>query len=252
LLSYSPEQEVHRFWEKAAMPVVFAELAATYRPSLVSNPKSPAAAANGQYLLISREAYDAVGGHTAVAASLLEDVALGRAVKASGRKIFFRYGGDAVRTRMYRSLEQLIEGWTKNLALLFPAPLRLALLRLTEFLLIGASVAITISAVAGGRERSGFASGILALLLVSIFLHRIRRAHFSWACNTLAVFGLPLFSYLLWRSYASHRKGMINWKGRRYGPSLQGRQDTGGDSRPRLSIRETTSEDRNGLFNPQS
>ena len=136
LLSYSPEQEVHSFWEKAVMPVIFAELAATYRPSQVSDPRSPAAAANGQYILISREAYDAVGGHAVVSSSLLEDVGLARAVKASGRKIFFRYGADAVRTRMYRSFAQLREGWTKNLALLFPSPGQLAILRLTEFVLI--------------------------------------------------------------------------------------------------------------------
>src|SRR5277367_5973292 len=59
LLSYSPEQEVHGLWEKAVMPVIFAELALTFRPSEVSNPASPAAAANGQYILVSREAYDA-------------------------------------------------------------------------------------------------------------------------------------------------------------------------------------------------
>ena len=122
LLSYSPEQIVKSFWEKAVMPVIFADLAASFRPSQVSNPNSPAAAANGQYILITREAYDAVGGHAAIAGNLLEDVALARAVKRSGRKIFFRYGGDAVRTRMYRSFAQLREGWTKNLALLFPHP----------------------------------------------------------------------------------------------------------------------------------
>ena len=102
------------------MPVIFAELAAQYRPSQVSDPNSPAAAANGQYILVTREAYDAIGGHAAVATSLLEDVELARAIKQSGRKIFFRYGGDAVRTRMYRSFPQLREGWTKNLAILFP------------------------------------------------------------------------------------------------------------------------------------
>src|SRR6201998_3437561 len=88
LLSYSPEQEVHGFWEKAVMPVIFAELARTYRPSEVSDARLPAAAANGQYLLITRSAYDAVGGHAAIATTLLEDVALARAVKASGRTIF--------------------------------------------------------------------------------------------------------------------------------------------------------------------
>ena len=101
------------------MPVIFAELASTYSPSQVSDPASSAAAANGQYLLVLRSAYDAVGGHAAVAGNLLEDVALARNIKASGRRIFFRYGGDAVHTRMYRSFAQLREGWTKNLMLLF-------------------------------------------------------------------------------------------------------------------------------------
>ena len=136
LLSYSPRQEVHGFWEKAVMPVIFAELAGAYRPQAVNDPASPIAAANGQYLMISREAYDAVGGHAAIAANLLEDVALARLVKSSGRKIFFRYGGDAVRTRMYRSFAQMKEGWTKNLTLLFPSAIRLAMVRFAEFLAI--------------------------------------------------------------------------------------------------------------------
>ena len=144
MLSYSPEQIVKSFWEKAVMPVIFADLAASFRPSQVSDPNSPAAAANGQYILITREAYDAVGGHAAIAGNLLEDVALARAVKRSGRKIFFRFGGDAVRTRMYRTFAQLREGWTKNLALLFPSPLRLAALRTIEFVLILASFAIAV------------------------------------------------------------------------------------------------------------
>jgi glycosyltransferase involved in cell wall biosynthesis len=177
MLSYSPEQIVETFWEKAVMPVIFAELAANFRPSQVSDPKSPAAAANGQYILITREAYDAVGGHAAIASNLLEDVALARAVKRSGRKIFFRYGGDAVRTRMYRSLAQLREGWTKNLALLFLLPKRLAALRAIEFVLILSSFAITIAS---------------------------------------ALRGLPLFSYLLLRSARAHANGSVPWKGRTY------------------------------------
>src|SRR5512135_959127 len=66
LLSYSPRQEVRGLWERAVMPLVFSDLAAVYRPKQVCDPSSPLAAANGQYLLIAREAYDAVGGHAAV------------------------------------------------------------------------------------------------------------------------------------------------------------------------------------------
>jgi hypothetical protein len=219
LLSYSPEQEVHSFWEKAVMPVIFAELAATYQPSRVSDPASTAAAANGQYLLISREAYDAVGGHALVAGSLLEDVALARTVKASGRKIFFRFGGDAVRTRMYRSFAQLREGWTKNLALLFPAPGRLAVLRVTEFLLIVGGVVGAIAGVIRGKPHSAVMPAILAIVVYSLFLFRIRKAHCSWDANVLALVGLPMFSYLLLRSRLSYKKGSVSWKGRIYSSS---------------------------------
>jgi len=216
LLSYSPQQEVHGFWEKAVMPAIFAELASSYRPSDVSDPASSAAAANGQYILISREAYDAVGGHEGIAASLLEDVALARAVKASGRKIFFRCGGDAVRTRMYRSFAQLKEGWTKNLALLFPSPGRLALLRLTEFVLIVSSATVAIVTGVKGRTPVSAAVGLLALALTGLFLRRIRKAHFSWDAIVSALIGLPLFAYLLLRSRNAYEKGSVTWKGRRY------------------------------------
>jgi glycosyltransferase involved in cell wall biosynthesis len=220
LLSYSPEQEVHGFWEKAVMPVIFAELASSYRPSDVSNPASSAAAANGQYILILREAYDAVGGHAVVATSLLEDVALAKAVKASGRKIFFRYGGDAVRTRMYRNFAQLREGWTKNLALLFPSAERLAVLRLTEFVLIVGGFAIAVAEASRGRWYASVASAIVAVALYSVFLKRIRKAHSSWDANLSALFGLPLFSYLLLRSRRANLRGTVSWKGRHYAGKL--------------------------------
>lgn len=133
LLSYSPAQEVNGFLQRALMPVVFSDLATAFRARDICDPSSPTAAANGQYLLISREAYEAAGGIEMFAQSLLEDVALARAVKASGWKLRFRFGGDAVTTRMYRSWESMREGWTKNLALLFPNAEALAWRRLLEF-----------------------------------------------------------------------------------------------------------------------
>jgi cellulose synthase/poly-beta-1,6-N-acetylglucosamine synthase-like glycosyltransferase len=227
LLSYSPAQEVHGFWEKSIMPVIFAELAATYRPSQVSNSASPAAAANGQYLLITREAYDAVGGHEAIASSLLEDVALARAVKASGRKVFFRLGADAVRTRMYRSFGELKEGWTKNLVLLFPSVPRLALLRLLEFVLIVGSAGLAVNSAIRAQGKPALVSGGIAVLLIILFLKRIRRAHFSWDANALSLLGLPLFSYLLLRSRIFHKGGRVTWKGRQYATDTTARVSDG-------------------------
>jgi glycosyltransferase involved in cell wall biosynthesis len=214
LLSYSPEQVVTSVWEKVVMPVIFAELASRYSPSQVSDPNSAVAAANGQYILITREAYDAVGGHAAMAGSLLEDVALARAVKGSGCKILFRYGGDAVRTRMYRSFAQLREGWTKNLALLFPSPVFLALWRLLEFAVIVVSLALLTMAIV---EKSFFFA-LLCTVPPAVTVMRISRAHFSWDADLLGLFGLPFFSYLLLRSKRAHANGSVAWKGRRYTP----------------------------------
>jgi glycosyltransferase involved in cell wall biosynthesis len=217
LLSYSPEQEIRTFWEKAVMPVIFAELATTYPPQAVNDPASPIAAANGQYLMISREAYDALGGHAPIANNLLEDVAMARLVKSSGRKIFFRYGSDAVRTRMYRSFTQMKEGWTKNLALLFPHPVALALLRSAEFLLILANIIIAVWAGLSGRLNLAIQTTLLAIILAGWFWLRIRKAHFSVGSNVVAILGLPVFSELLLRSKRSHRRNAVGWKGREYG-----------------------------------
>jgi len=218
LLSYSPEQEVHGIWEKAIMPVIFAELATTYDLTKVSDPTSPVAAANGQYLLIAREAYDAAGGHAAIAGSLLEDVELARAVKASGRRIFFRYGGDAVCTRMYRSFAQLREGWTKNLVLLFVSPVWLALRRLLEFLVIAGSVEATVLGLIYHYPRVALSALIVFSVMGGRFVARIRKAHFASGATGLAWLGLPLFSYLLLRSKMAHAKGDVTWKGRGYDP----------------------------------
>jgi len=222
LLSYSPEQEVRGFWERAVMPVIFAELARKYPPSQVSDFSKNLAAANGQYLLISRAAYDAVGGHAAVAQSLLEDVALARAVRDASMRIRFRYGGDAVRTRMYRGFRQMREGWTKNLILLFPNAVPLALLRLLEFLFVIVFLVIAIAIIQSGDWRHS----VIFFIPLVLTLKRIATVHFSWSSNVLGIFGLPVFSYLLLRSKVSYASGRIVWKGRTYG---------GGDSASRLA-----------------
>jgi glycosyltransferase involved in cell wall biosynthesis len=209
LLSYSPEQIAVTFWEMATLPVVFAELARQYPPSVVSDPASPIAAANGQFILIRRGTYDAVGGHAAVAGEILEDVALARAVKRSGRKIRFRYAPDAVRTRMYRNYRQLRDGWTKNLALLFPRPGRLAAKTLALWIIPWVALVLV--------YRGHWWWSSIYLALVSYLVTRLKRANFTWDREILgAVFGMPMFAYLLLRSKRAHAKGNVAWKGRTY------------------------------------
>jgi glycosyltransferase involved in cell wall biosynthesis len=216
LLSYSPKQEVHTFAERALMPVVFAELAATFRPKQVSDPNFDTAAANGQYLLVRRDVYDSVGGHSAIAKVILEDVALARLVKRAGYRLWFRLS-NVVSTRMYRNFEKMWEGWTKNLVLLFPDARRLALKRSLEFLLAVGSQSLITAAIYYGSTPGLILSSALFAVVYGAFLRRIRRAHFDWLSNALAIFGLPLFAVLLLRSYICHKRGAVAWKGRVYG-----------------------------------
>lgn len=210
LLSYSPEQIAVTFWEMAVLPVVFAELARQYSPSAVSNPASPVAAANGQYILVRRDAYEAVGGHASIAGDILEDVALAHAVKHSGRRIRFRYAPDAVRTRMYRNYRQLRDGWTKNLALLFPRPGWLAAKILVMWELLLASLALTVTT----PRWSWF---VLFAVTFAYIVTQLRRSKFTWGSAILgSLFGMPMFAYLLLRSKRAHANGSVPWKGRTY------------------------------------
>ncbi|HEY1496346.1 MAG TPA: glycosyltransferase, partial [Candidatus Solibacter sp.] len=126
MLSYSPRQIVTGFAQRTLMPLVFCELSLAYPPARVSDPNQHIAAANGQYLLVEREAYRRIGGHAAVRDRVLEDVELAFIAKKRRVGLRFRYAADAVSTRMYRTTAAMIEGWTKNLALLFNDALKLA------------------------------------------------------------------------------------------------------------------------------
>src|SRR5207253_710705 len=79
------------------------------------DPASPAAAASGQYVLISRTDYELIGGHAAVAGEVLEDVALARLAKQAGIRLHFASGHGIMRVRMYRTFGAMWQGWTKNL-----------------------------------------------------------------------------------------------------------------------------------------
>jgi len=212
LLSYSPEQVVVTFAERAVMPVVFAELAARYPPHKVRDQNSEIVAANGQYILVRRTAYGALGGHAAVATEILEDVALARLFRDAGKRVYFRYGADAVRTRMYRNWPQLREGWTKNLALLFPQSEFLAYQSLALWLVAWWSLAIVVS----GALTQHFV-WILSAAFWPVVYRRISAAHFKTANNLIAMlFGFPLFAYLLGRSRRAYGRGRVSWKGRKY------------------------------------
>jgi glycosyltransferase involved in cell wall biosynthesis len=225
MLSYSPRQIVSGLAQRTLMPLVFCELALAYPPAKVSDPNQRIAAANGQFLLVEREAYRRLGGHASVADRVLEDVQLAFLAKRRKVGLRFRYAADAVSTRMYRSTGAMIEGWTKNLALLFDNSLLLAVWRALDILLL-AGLPVLVVELWGARfgvhglQWLG-AGWVLALLWVRTlvrFYARVAKSNFPfWDC-ALAPLGLPLFVALLYRSWFQHRVlKRVNWKGREYG-----------------------------------
>jgi glycosyltransferase involved in cell wall biosynthesis len=217
LVSYSPEQETHTWWEKALIPFVYTRLAHRFSYAEVSDPNSPAAAATGQYFLIRREAYARIGGHAAVAGEVLEDVALARLAKQAGVRIHFASGYGIMRVRMYRTLGAMWQGWTKNL---YP--------------LMGGMAGRTSRAV--GRELFRVVPWIPLLVLPLALLHLIwgvlgiallAGRHAAYAADLrrnrfparLALYYLPgvaLYAAVLLNSEWRYVRGSVAWKGREY------------------------------------
>ncbi|WP_263418653.1 glycosyltransferase [Terriglobus albidus] len=219
LLSYSPKQIATGFWQRALMPLIFSELSIAYPPKKVSDPASRIAAANGQFLLIDRETYFAVGGHQAVGDKVLEDVELAWKVKASRRRLRFRYGGEALETQMYRTLPAMIEGWTKNLAILFLQPLALAGFRLIDF---GLLLSLPVLMIVLPQHLlllwwQWAALGLLWIRVLWRYLARVRKSEFPWIDCVLSIAALPMLAWLLWRSWMQVKlKHEVSWKGRVY------------------------------------
>jgi glycosyltransferase involved in cell wall biosynthesis len=220
LLSYSPRQIVTGFWQHAVMPLVFSELASVYPPKEVNDPARRLAAANGQFILVERDAYFSVGGHRAIGNNILEDVALAHNIKRGPRIIRFRYAPEALSTQMYRTTSEMIEGWTKNLALLFPKPIALALWRILDLLLFFALPALAL----GINWLLPWQRSVILLLWVRTlwrFYSRVARSNFPALDVAISIFGVPLFVYLLIRSVIDHRiRKSVAWKGRNYNPTI--------------------------------
>ncbi len=215
LLSYSPSQIVHGLAQRTLMPLVFSELASVYKPAEVNDPNKRVAAANGQFLLISRAAYFAVGGHRMVGRSVLEDVDLAANVKRARYAIRLRYAPDAVSAQMYRGFGDLVEGWTKNLAQLFPHALALAAWRILDAALLLLPVLLLVLPWLVLWQK--LAIVLLWLRTAMRFYRRAARGNFGFVNTAIAPLGLPLFVFLLLNSYVRHRLlHQVVWKGREY------------------------------------
>jgi glycosyltransferase involved in cell wall biosynthesis len=213
LVSFSPEQITETWYERALIPFIYLRLAKRFSYENVNDPNSPAAAANGQFLMMRRDVYDAIGGHSGVAGEVLEDVALAMRVKAAGHRISFGSGKGIVRVRMYRSFREMWQGWKKNLYRLMGGT------PWTVFREIESNVPWIplLVIVLGLKFPFLFFLGVLLLISrQTSYGLDLARNQYPFSFIFYYVPAVVLYVAVLWASYRSHVNGRIEWKGREY------------------------------------
>jgi cellulose synthase/poly-beta-1,6-N-acetylglucosamine synthase-like glycosyltransferase len=219
MVSFSPEQVMEKWYEKALIPYVYCRLASRFTYKEVNDLANKAAAANGQFLMIRRDAYDAVGGHASVAGELLEDVAVAKLMKSAGWRIWFGSGNGIVRVRMYRSFAAMWEGWKKNLYPLMGGKSEALTREILRAVVPVLATWIAMGTAWGWTERWMNVLGVLVVGCAAIFVAydgELRRNGFAPRLNWYGIPGRLLFGAVLMASYRGHKRGKLGWKGREY------------------------------------
>jgi chlorobactene glucosyltransferase len=225
LLTVLPFQECVTFWERVVMPQVWHLLGMRFHPNRVNRAaRARDIIANGQFILVTREAYERAGTHEAVRGEVAEDLALAQKFFRDGQTVRLAHADDMMTTRMYRSLPQLIEGWSKNAYIggrqSFPdepllralVPLLLVLAPLFWLLpLIGLGIALIVGhAALLGAALAAIGCSALFWSIISRIM-RIPLWH-GLAYPLGAAVVLHIFLRSLWRG-----ERRIEWRGRTYG-----------------------------------
>lgn len=230
LLSALPKVSVRSNFEAVVQPVAIMQLLKIYPISRVNDEEKPRAFANGQFMLFTREAYDAAGGHTAVKDDLLEDIAFARRiVQFLGRKAGIFVADELLHVRMYESYAQFREGWrrifieacNRNPSRLFRYGLECVVVGAGVMFIALATIATGIAGLALGDQPLGIAGvtcGFVALVCQQITLRHIFQlvgvpqvAALAYAYGSFAV------TRIQWRAARDLRAGKpVRWGGRQY------------------------------------
>lgn len=116
VLTLSPKFLMGTFWEKALQPAFAAMSCILFPLGRINDASSTVASANGMFYIISRSAYEQIGGHQAVKGLAVEDIGIGKRVKASGLGLIFANGKQVLQTRMYNGFGETLRGWTRILS----------------------------------------------------------------------------------------------------------------------------------------
>jgi chlorobactene glucosyltransferase len=105
--------DLHSFWERLLVPLFGAIAYAWYDPRAIGDPHSPVAIGSG-FMCARRSAYEAIGGHAAVAGAYDEDSAILRQAKRSGQRVAYVLAPDLFTVRFYGNLKRTVHGMTRT------------------------------------------------------------------------------------------------------------------------------------------
>lgn len=222
LMTVSPFQRCVTFWERVIMPQIWLLLGLRFHPARVNRARRERdVIANGQFILITREAYEAIGTHAAVRQEVAEDLALAQACFRAGRRLRFWFAERLMETRMYLGLGPLVEGWSKNVFLggrrSFPnEPALQALVPVMLSLALGFWLVPPVALLVAGASGPWTAPAILATVLSAVFWglisHGMRIP--AWY-GLLYPLGALMALYIVLRSTWRGRR-RVEWRGRVY------------------------------------
>ena len=185
LLTLTPRALVQSFWEKTLQPAAMGLIGLWFPMKRVNDPRSVLTFGNGQYLLIRKKTYEAIGGHAKVREAFLEDFALVREAKQKGARIECAMGSEIYGTRMYRSFLGIWTGWRriffhafeKNPARLFTKAFLVFAFSFLPFFFFPALTQITLTHPEHFARIWGATFPILAVIVLTAWkTHRILKA----------------------------------------------------------------------------
>ena len=219
LLTVLPRQRMETLAERLAIPLLYFLVGGLLPMFAMPFLRwSRLAAASGQFMLFTREAYDVVGGHRSVRTALVEDVALAVRVRRARRNLVIANGFDIAECRMYVGARDVIEGFSKNaFAGAGESVVRLLAISGIAVAMFVAPPLGLIARLAGGGEWKAFALELaLAVAARAMLALEFRQPVWTALLHPIAVL-LAVFIGL--RSYVLTRfRGGVRWRGRRYGP----------------------------------
>jgi glycosyltransferase involved in cell wall biosynthesis len=229
LLSTLPLNEMPTLAEKIVLPVFyqFALTAFPVQALLSAEPPAHQAMANGQCLLVQREAYWSVGGHESVKDKVLEDIEFAQALRRAGYRVGLATAFDELHVRMYRSFGEIVQGLGKHANAgiaasglrAFYAVARMSLTLLLPSLLLMLCVLASVFALDGGWGVPALLAALVANGASILFWARRYRAWYRTApaVALLAPLGWLIYLVIAARGALMARfKRGVTWKGRVY------------------------------------